>query len=174
MSDPIMNESGFTELHLAAYHGELDWVQNCLAGGLQVDARDKGGHTPLWWAADMGVVVGDREEIVKTLLAAGADVNARSDDGDTILRIAIDAGNMEIVDLLIAAGADVDAKSSDGESLLEMAIRGNEGNCKRAVEVLVGAGANVHASTRSGKTLLEMALWEGNKYVIRRLKKAGA
>jgi ankyrin repeat protein len=100
-----MNERGMTELHLAAYHGELDWVQNCLRGGLDVHATDQGGYTPLHWAADMGVVDGDREEIVAALIEAGADVNARCFSGRSILTVAKAAGNEEIVRQLIKSGA---------------------------------------------------------------------
>ena len=105
MPDPIMNEQGLTELHLAAYHGELDWVRNCLTGGLDIHARDNGGYTPLHWVADMGVVDGQREEIVTTLIQAGADVNAIDSSGRSVLTVARDAGNGEIVRLLIEAGA---------------------------------------------------------------------
>jgi ankyrin repeat protein len=48
-----------SELHSAAYHGELDWVENCLKGGLDPNARDDSGWTPLHWAASMGLVEGD-------------------------------------------------------------------------------------------------------------------
>jgi ankyrin repeat protein len=104
MPDPTVNERGMTELHLAAYHGELDWVTRCLAGGLSVHATDVAGYTPLCWAADMGVADGDREAVVEALIAAGSDVNARVGD-ETVLAIAKRAGNAEIVRLLVTAGA---------------------------------------------------------------------
>ena|SRR5579871_652159 len=103
--DPKLNERGMTELHLAAYYGELDWVENCLAGGLNVDVRDHGGYTPLHWAADMGLVNGDREAIVATLIQAGADVNARDRAGRTVLTVAEAVGNADIVRQLLASGA---------------------------------------------------------------------
>ncbi len=80
MNDIALNDDGMTELHLAAYHGELDWVQNCIEGGLDVNARDNDEFTPLHWAADMGMVCPDnneREEIVRLLIEAEADINAR-------------------------------------------------------------------------------------------------
>lgn len=111
MADPILNEHGLTELHLAAYHGELEWVENCLQGGLSVHARDNGGYTPLHWAADMGIVDGDREEIAALLIRSRADVNATDDSGRSVLNIAINAGHQEIVRQLVEAGAiDMDAE----------------------------------------------------------------
>ncbi len=100
-----MNKHGMTELHLAAYHGELDWVTNCLKGGLDVNARDNGGHTPLWWAADMGRVDGDREAVVDALIAAGADVHARDSSGESVLEAAVRSGNDLIVQRLKNANA---------------------------------------------------------------------
>jgi Ankyrin repeats (3 copies) len=46
-------------------------------------------------------------EAVKTLLAKGADVNAKTEYGATPLFFACDRGNIEIVKLLLDAGADV-------------------------------------------------------------------
>lgn len=97
---------GMSELHLAAYHGELDWVINCINGGVDVNGRDDFGHTPLWWAADMGVVDGDREAIVVALISAGADVKAKDNTGETVLMAATRAGNPTIVHTLRNAGAE--------------------------------------------------------------------
>lgn len=51
-------------------------------------------------------------EAVKTLLAKGADVNAKTEYGATPLFFACDRGNVEIVKLLLAAGADIDTRDS--------------------------------------------------------------
>ena len=95
--DPVLNNHGMTELHLAAYHGELDWVENCIRGGLDVSARDGGGYTPLHWAADMGMVNGEYEAISAALIEAGSDVNAVDGLGRTVLMLAMDAGNENVV-----------------------------------------------------------------------------
>ena len=106
MSDEVRNNRGMTELHQAAYHGELDWVQNCLAGGLSVYARDTGyGYTPLHWAVDMGMANGEREAVAATLIKAGSNVNARDNSGRSVLTVAMNSGNKDIVQQLIAAGA---------------------------------------------------------------------
>ena len=106
MSDEDRNNLGMTELHSAAYHGELDWVQNCLAGGLSVHARDTVyDYTPLHWAADMGLVDGEREAVVDALIEAGSDVNAVDNSGQSVLTVAKQAGNQDIVERLLDAGA---------------------------------------------------------------------
>ena len=71
----------------------------------------------------------DKDDIsqVKTLIAAGADVNARMSDGTTALLLASQKGNKEIVQELIAAGTDVNAKRNNGLTALMM---GSQGHCQ--------------------------------------------
>jgi len=61
------------------------------------------------------------KEIVELLIAAGADVNARDDGGDTPLLNAAAFGQKEIVELLIGKGAEVNAKNANGETPLDWA-----------------------------------------------------
>ena len=57
-------------------------------------------------------------EAVKRHLAAGADVNAKDQNGKTPLHYAARSGHKEIVELLIAKGADVNAKTNRGHTAL--------------------------------------------------------
>ena len=52
--------------------------------------------------------------VVEALLAAGADVQAANNDGDTALMYAAEGGHLPVVAALLAAGADVQAASNDG------------------------------------------------------------
>ena len=75
---------------------------------------------------------------VRTLLAAGADVNAVDATGTSALIAASALGHAEVVDLLLAAGADVNLKDSGGKSALARAtLRGHT----RVAEALKAAGA---------------------------------
>lgn len=75
-----------------------------LAGlGLEVDARDPSGHTPLHIAARRG----DDIELVRTLVDLGADINATSGDGLVPLELAArHAEDPGIISALVRAGAD--------------------------------------------------------------------
>ena len=60
-------------------------------------------------------------EAVNQHLAAGADVNTKSERGRTPLHNAARWGHKEIIELLIAKGADVNAKDEDGDTPLDWA-----------------------------------------------------
>ena len=65
-------------------------------------------------------------EVTKQLLAAGADVNAKFDNGISPLHYAAVSGRKEVAELLIAEGADVNAKDHKGRTPLNEAIETNQ------------------------------------------------
>jgi ankyrin repeat protein len=80
---------------------------------------------------------GDLER-VKALIAAGANVNAKKNYGETALMYTAMLGHTEITQLLIKKGADVNAKTKDGETALSLA---KEQGHDEIVKLLIDAGA---------------------------------
>ena len=81
-----------------------------MAAGADVNAKEVGDKwTPLHNAA-----WGGHKEIAELLIAKGADMNAKDDEGMTPLHPAAAAGHREIAELLIAKGVDVNAKVASG------------------------------------------------------------
>ena len=78
----------------------LEVLQLLLASGADVNQRGLNDYTPLHWAAGQGDV-----RMVKTLLAYGADTEARTriDDFESPLEIAENAGHTEVVSVLLDA-----------------------------------------------------------------------
>ncbi len=66
-------------------------------------------------SALMFAVLYSRTETVKWLLANGADVNARREDGATALHMAASRKNVEIGRILLAHGADPTLKEERGK-----------------------------------------------------------
>jgi ankyrin repeat protein len=144
-ADPADRTSGVDLLSWAAFGGSAAAATLLLERGADAD----GGA--LHFAAG-----GARLELVRLLLAAGADVNRRDPaTGRTPLHAAVaahPAGDApEIVRVLLDAGADVNATTNDGASALDMshlaAARHRSGDADRATgndalaELLVAHGA---------------------------------
>src|SRR5207237_6642721 len=63
----------------------------------------------------------DPVDAVKTLLAAGADPNAKAPDGATPLHQAVPARQVAIIRALVGAGAKLDAVNQDNLTPLQLA-----------------------------------------------------
>ena len=119
------------------------------------------GATPLWVAANasngrggFGDQVDTSVEILKTLLAAGANLHLTSDDGTTPLMVAAGLGR---------------------ESFSPREPRGRRSaTAEASIRVLVEAGANVNAVNEADFTALHGAVFRGNNEVITYLVENGA
>ena len=98
-----------------------------------VHAVDHEGWTPL----HAGCIYGDAE-LVRELIAAGADVDARDPSGLTPLMLA--CHDLEITDRLLKAGADATAVTQRGRSALEIAAS-YSGNLAVLDRLLASQGA---------------------------------
>ena len=81
---------------------------------------------------------GGETEKVKALLKAGADVDAKDNDGWTPLMLAASRGHTDTVQALLDAGADVNAKGDSSLTTLEKATMMGY---TEIVELLKKAGA---------------------------------
>ncbi len=108
---------------------------------------------------------------VKSLIAKGAEVNAKTDKGETALIGASSNGHREIVEALLAKGAEVNAKRTDGLTALMAASF--DGHYK-IVLALLARGAEVNAKTSKGGTALIIASEKGHREVVQALLAKGA
>ena len=107
----------------AAYTGDLDELSRQLELGAAVDAKTPRDQTALILACEHGKL-----DIVKHLLAAGADVDRHDVYGEhTALITAAIFGHLEIVQALVEAGADTSLRNEFGLTAQEAAVkRGHE------------------------------------------------
>ncbi|MHC4593940.1 MAG: ankyrin repeat domain-containing protein, partial [Planctomycetota bacterium] len=152
-------------IHIAVYLGDVDQVSYFIESGVNVDARDKIGLTPLDWAAKTSV------ELVKLLVAEGADVGAKDKWGWTPLDSAAYAGHVEIAELLIDKGADVNSRYNWGQTPLIWAAQ--EGH-KTVAELLIARGADINTKDNQGRTALWYAQDKGHTEIVELLRKYGA
>ena len=104
----------------AALIGHTDAVIRFLAHGVEVNAVDTNGRTPLIEAAFGGHI-----DTVEELLKRGADVNAQDGDGWTALMEAGSKGRADVVRTLLARGADARIRNKNGWTVLRTTAKCN-------------------------------------------------
>ena len=114
-------------------------------------------------------------EAIKQHLAAGADVNAKGEEGLTPLHLAAAWDHKEVAELLIDNGADVNANDRGGSTPLLLATR--EGH-KETIELLIAKGADLNAKSESadilkGYTPLDVAIFNKDTETADLLRKHG-
>lgn len=112
-----VNRFGETALMLAAWKNRREAMRWLLARGAPANRAER-EWTALHYAAFAG-----HGERVEELLAAGADVNARSTNGSTVVMMATREGHADIARRLLAAGANPTFKNDFGDDAVAWAMR---------------------------------------------------
>lgn len=135
---------------------------------------DKLGVTALLAAA----AAARHSKIVRRLLEAGADPNAKTFQGATPLMLATIANDVVSVKALLLKGADVNARAYKGQTALMLASWSDKGKIGlsrlEVVGILVDAGANVNALDEYGRSALTGANEADNQAAARFLISRGA
>jgi ankyrin repeat protein len=137
---------GFTPLHLAALKGNAPATRLLIRSGANLECRTTNkGTTPLYYAARF-----NRLSVVKALVAAAADVNARDNDGVQPIHGASICGTgntAPILSILVAHRADVHSRANDGASPIHYVLsRGT----KEALRCLLAHGADANSRRKNG------------------------
>ena len=169
----------------AAGKGDTETVKSLLDRGVNPNAKDPDGRTPLTEAT-----YNNHTDVVKLLLHHGADVFAKKNDGQTPLTIADDhkdvaeliagqirlfeaaaKGDNKAVKDLLDNGAYVNVRDPDGRTPLTEACWNNN---IATVALLLDKGADPNAKKSDGATPISIARSKGHKEIAELLKKAGA
>jgi ankyrin repeat protein/ketosteroid isomerase-like protein len=137
----------------------LDTLRDLRAKGANINAPGDRSTPPLAYAAAAGSI-----EAMRMLLAAGADVNARTAFGATALHWAThDTAKMQ---LLVSHGADVNAVTRNKRTPLILAAFNNPS--PEAVALLLEKGADLNAKDALGVTAL-LAATSGDRSNVAKL-----
>jgi ankyrin repeat protein len=82
-------------------------ARRLITGGAEVQARSKGGYTPLLFAARVGDL-----DAARALLASGASVNDAAPDGSSALLVATVRGHADLAIYLLEQGADANSDAA--------------------------------------------------------------
>lgn len=149
----------------AAEHGCTVLVEELIAEGGSVAARDRFGNTALLLASRNG-----HNATVKRLIAMDADVHQRNLAGSSALLRAVTSNRRRTARILLDAGADVNARNRRGVSpLIAAAYNGNT----RIVRFLIDAGADCAPVDATGKAAIVYAAAKGYREIVAMLLDKG-
>jgi ankyrin repeat protein len=144
-------------LHYAAFYGREAALIHFLRAGQSPDGVSGTVETPLLIAIAAG-----HEQIVKILCAAGADVNAATEDkGETALHLAINLGRSHMIDVLLAYRPNLEAQTLQGHSTPLHCAAAKSGSLATVLSLLV-YGASYEALNKEACTPAEVALRNNN------------
>jgi ankyrin repeat protein len=212
-----VDPDGISPLLSAIINGHYDAAEVLLEKGSNPNIADGTGRTPLFSAVDFHTMPAsnrpspkeiDNEttslDLVKALLAKGADVNAqlkkqqpyrtkldRGDDtmlttGTTPLLRAAKAGDVAVMKLLLAKGAEAKLTTRNGINPLMAAAglgtkeedttgrRKTQAEAIEAIKLCLEAGVDVNAIDSRGQTALHGAAFQGFDDVVKFLAGNGA
>ncbi|VDN27537.1 unnamed protein product [Gongylonema pulchrum] len=113
----IANSMGETAMHVSAGAGQFDMVHYLHMKGAALDAADRHGDTPLFWAARNG-----HTNIVNYLTnEENVNVNTLNKSKESVLHVATRYAQLESVLLLLERGANPALQDEHGETALHIA-----------------------------------------------------
>jgi uncharacterized protein len=171
------DRKGETPLHVAARAGEVTLVAELLAKGANVNARtvtesdstskdgsDEESHFVEGWVTPLMLAArSDHVEVMRALVAAGADVKLKADDGTTVLTAAVASGHLDAVQFAYSQYPDVTIVSAaTGATLMHAAVQGtlnraNETQICEVIRFLAAHGVPLDQPDAKGKTPLYYA-----------------
>lgn len=134
----------------AASSGNPGLVREVLRYHPDLEARDGQGNTAVIAASeDSGnASEEDRAECIRLLVQAGANVNAKNNEGDTALH---ETFLTAVEKTLLQLGADVNARNKDGETPVFTTVDND------AIALYIQHGANLSIRNAKGQTAMEAA-----------------
>jgi Domain of unknown function (DUF6438)/Ankyrin repeats (3 copies) len=138
----------------AAESGKPEMVREILLYHPDLEMRNQEGKTAVFAAGESryGDEEGARVECVRLLADAGANVNARDNNGNTPLHETFLA---DVEKELLERGADVNARNKDGETPIFTNVD-NE-----AIPLFIEHGADLTIRNNNGQTVMEAAQEKG-------------
>jgi len=154
----------FTPLTYAAYT-HLDQVKFLVERGVDINATDGYGHTPLMIAAGYG-----RLKTVKYLIDHGADIHLKNPKGYDALLLSSKYGYFKVVKYLIDMGANLQTTNNKGDSAFLLSIRHDNLDI---VKYFVEHGVDINQKDEKGYNAIMLSSYFGNMETIQYLIEKG-
>ncbi|KAL3426988.1 hypothetical protein PVAG01_00497 [Phlyctema vagabunda] len=157
-----------TALQAAAFQGSIVNVELLVERGALINEPACGRYGNALHAACSA----NRLDVVKFLLAQGADPNARGGELSYPIIAAANYGHMEIIELLLEHNAEVNVSGGDGNgsTLVHAAFE----LPRSTLELICDRGADIHYMDDDGDTAFTMAAASGDTDSVRFLIEKGS
>lgn len=175
-------------IYISTFHNAEVAVRLLIDLGANVNTFRYSGETPLIRAA-----MQNNMRIVKMLVEAGADINARTipdptydkidflhlhEGGESALGAAVnnDFGNTKLVEYLLCKGADISILTpyEQRNALMEYVANGFNVNEKEMITLLLTHGIDIDARDKNGSTALDICTELGFERYVSVLSSLGA
>lgn len=177
--------NAYSKLYSLIRTGTIDEFRLVLEKKIEAGLKINNMHEDGWGILEFAIRLG-KIEIVKLLIAKGANINYKGCVEQTPLMRAVQCGNFEAAELLIKHKVNVNAKTKRDENYLTIGSDYEEDDGFTALidavlnenfemaKLLVKNKADVNAETRLGYTVLMYAVNSGNFEMVELLVKNGA
>ena len=165
-ANPNLEESSWPAVYTAAYWTQVEILQDLIRRGLDIERPGANNWTPLHAGHD-------DVKITHTLLEAGANSDAVTNDGRTVLHLTAQ-GYLETTKILLEKGLDPLAKDNWGRTPLHIAVLRIDTRRTAIVDMILeklGEDANINVEDQDGLTPLQLAINGGNIDAVKLLLK---
>ena len=168
------NDEGCTCLMLASQRVHTESVRYLVSlPGVDVNHRNaRNNYTVLHFATQHRATANEHTDMVQVLIDAGADIDAKDNDGWSPLHYACKFELLDIVKMLTRAGAGMRATTDDGETCLMLAAR--YGDTETVCYLMSLPEVELNQQDTNSFTALQHAVEEYDTDVVQLLIDAGA
>jgi len=125
------------------------------SGKIDINQRDVNGYSALTQAVTNG-----HFNIVRMLIATGADVGTLTTEENSLLMLAVLSKNQGVVEFLLTREIDVNARNGVGDTALMLAASTAQ---NRMIEMLINAGADLHLRNNEELNAFQIATNSGHQ-----------
>lgn len=154
---------------------EIEVVHSMNENGLNINATDSIGRTPLHYAVER-----QSSTCFIMLMDHNANINATDEKGKSPFYLAIETYAIDIVKLMIGVGADVTAQFPDGTTPLHLAAKCSPIQkhkttiCDLLIDEYKNRKFDIDLLDANGYTPLAISIRESPLYIIRNILRKGA
>lgn len=168
----VRTHSQLTPLCLAVSRGHAETITLLADAGAAVEAWDAQlGKTSLGQIPLHIATVNAQAEVVKHLLLAKANLEARDQSGSTALHVASARGMKNLVILLVGAKADLNAQNAQQRTAVHLAAARGEAS---VITVLARSKAALDRVDTAGRHAVHLAAEHGHVEAVRTLAELGS